>query len=290
MNANQALKKCRALLESSGIDDPLFEAQCLVEKALGFDRISLIAHGDEEVENDRITELFRLTERRKEREPLQYILGCWSFCGFDFFVGEGVLIPRDDTEVVVNLCLDFLSKSKGKRVLDLCAGSGAISVALSRLAKVEVTAVELSDRAFEYLCKNINHNNAYVRAVQGDVFDCFQNFADGSFDLIVSNPPYIKSEEIITLQAEVQKEPKMALDGGANGYDFYKSIIKNWSRKLKGGALAFELGENQAEYVEKLMIENGFENIKTAYDLGGTKRAIIGNLACRNVTKSVIVE
>lgn len=277
MNGEQALRECKSILEKANIDDSMYEARCLVEKALGLDRIGLISHGREAVDNSRLAELFALAEHRANHEPLQYILGSWSFAGFDFFVGEGVLIPRDDTEVVLNLCLEYLKHSNGKKALDLCAGSGAISVALSKLANAEVTAVELSDKAFPYLTKNIQHNNADVNAVMGDVFSCHKDFADGEFDLIVSNPPYIKSDEIRTLQAEVQKEPTMALDGGTDGYDFYKAIIKLWSSKLKNGsALAFELGENQAEKVAELMAEQGFTDIKTALDFGNTQRAIIG--------------
>lgn len=277
MNGEQALRECKSILEKANIDDSMYEARCLVEKALGLDRIGLISHGKEAVEDSTLQQLFALAERRANHEPLQYILGSWSFAGFDFFVGDGVLIPRDDTEVVLNLCLEYLKHSKGTKTLDLCAGSGAISVALSKLANAEVTAVELSDKAFPYLTKNIQHNKADVNAVMGDVFSCHKDFADGEFDLIVSNPPYIKTDEIRTLQTEVQKEPTMALDGGADGYDFYKAIIKLWSSKLKNGsALAFELGENQAETVAKLMAQQGFTDIKTALDFGGTQRAIIG--------------
>ncbi|MGN1112766.1 MAG: N5-glutamine methyltransferase family protein, partial [Acutalibacteraceae bacterium] len=161
--------------------------------------------------------------------------------------------------------------------LDLCAGSGAISVALKKLAGADVTAVELSDKAFAYLKKNSEHNSADIRLIMDDIFECSKDFEDGFFDLIVSNPPYIKSDDIKTLQAEVQKEPAMALDGGKDGFDFYREIIKDWSRKLrKGGALAFELGEGQAEYVAELMKSEGFASIETSLDISGIERAIIG--------------
>lgn len=277
MTGEQALTECRLRLENAGIDDAMYESRCLVKKVLGLDRLGLISHGNETIDNSKATELFTLTQRRANGEPLQYILGSWSFAGFDFFVGEGVLIPRDDTEVVLSLCIDYLKSSNSKRTLDLCAGSGAISVALYKLADAEVTSVELSDKAFPYLTKNIEHNNADIKAFMGDIFSCYNSFDDGRYDLIVSNPPYIKTEEISTLQKEVQLEPKMALDGGADGYDFYRAIVNLWTSKLKaGGALAFELGEGQSYTVANLMAEKGFTNIKTALDLGGTKRAIIG--------------
>ena len=137
--------------------------------------------------------------------------------------------------------------------------------------------MELSDKAFYFLQKNIKENNSRVKIIQGDVLSCYTDFADGSVDLIVSNPPYIKKEDLSGLQAEVQFEPAMALDGGADGFDFYRAIIRDWSRKLKpGGALVFELGEEQAHPVAAMMKQQGFSEIRTALDLGGCERAIIG--------------
>ncbi len=279
MTVREAYIKCKEILADSKIENETFEALCFFEKVTGFDRLGIISHGDEQITDEKLTELLDLVRRRCNHEPLQYLLGSWSFCGFDFCVGKGVLIPRDDTEVVVNLCLDYLKNIESKKVIDLCAGSGAISVALEKLAGAEVTALELSDDAFEFLEKNIKLNNSKVNAVKGDVFKAFSDFDDNTFDLIVSNPPYIKSDDIQTLQAEVQQEPRLALDGGKSGYDFYEAIIKNWSAKLRhGGALAFELGENQSDYVSDLMKSQGFENIRTSLDLGGVQRAIIGTM------------
>lgn len=279
MTVKEAYKKCKEILAESEIEDETFEALCLFEKVTGFDRLGIISHGDEQITDEKLNELLSLVNRRCKHEPLQYLLGSWSFCGFDFCVGKGVLIPRDDTEVVVNLCIDFLKNSENKKVIDLCAGSGAISVVLEKLADAEVTALELSDDAFKFLEKNIELNNSKVKAVKGNVFKSFSDFEDNSFDLIVSNPPYIKSDDIQTLQTEVQQEPRLALDGGKSGYDFYEAIVKHWSSKLRhGGALAFELGENQSEYVAELMKSQGFENIRTSLDLGGVQRAIIGTM------------
>lgn len=279
MNANQALKMCTDKLVEGKIENARYEAMCLIEKVFGLNHSALIVYGNDEVDSDKLCNLNELVNRRLNREPLQYILGSWSFCGFDFEVGEGVLIPRDDTEVVLNLCLDFLKNKTDAKVIDLCAGSGAISVALQKLSNANVTGIELSDKAFEYFNRNIKLNNSSVKAVKGDILKCYNDFNDDEFDLIVSNPPYIKSEDILTLQSEVQKEPKMALDGGVDGFDFYKSIISNWTSKLKnGGTLAFELGENQADYVKQLMTENKYTNITTELDLGGTQRAIIGTV------------
>lgn len=277
MNIEQAYRYCKKTLEKSGVCDPAFETMCIFEQKFSLNRAEIITHGGEEFSEKNLTELQQIIDKREIKEPLQYILGIWDFCGFEFFIGEGVLIPRDDTEVVLNLCLDFLKERDSKTAVDLCAGSGAISVALKKLANADVTSVELSDKAFPYLEKNIKHNNADIKLFKGDIFECHKDFDDSLFDLIVSNPPYIKSDDIKTLQDEVQKEPKMALDGGTDGFDFYRAIIKNWSKKLKKfGALAFELGEGQADYVAELMNTEGFKHIKTEADLSGIKRAIIG--------------
>ena len=277
MTVKEAYIKCKKILCDNDFEGYDFEALCLIKAVTGFDRIALISYGDKTLEQSQEEKLNSYLEQRLKHIPLQYITGNWSFMGFDFVVGDGVLIPRDDTEVVVNLCLDFLSDRKDKKVIDLCAGSGAISVAISKLAKAEVTAIELSDKAFYFLQKNISDTD--ITAVKSDILSCYEDFEDNQYDLIVSNPPYIKSEDIKTLQSEVQFEPVMALDGGKSGFDFYESIIENWSSKLKnGGALAFELGEEQADYVSELMERKGFSEIHTELDFGGIHRAIIGTM------------
>ncbi len=277
MNIEQALKMCKDILSAAGIDDPAFEARCITEDTLGLSRSGIIARSGEEINAELAKKIAALAKRRAAGEPLQYILRKWSFMGFDFCVGKGVLIPRDDTEVVLQLCIDFLSGRQNKRTLDLCSGSGAIAVSLNKICGADITAVELSAAALPYLYKNIKLNGSSSKVFEGDIFNCHSEFDDESFDLIVSNPPYIQSDEISELQAEVQFEPKIALDGGTDGLKFYRAIVNYWSSKLKeGGALAFELGENQSEYVETLMLNAGFGNIKTELDLGGTTRAIIG--------------
>ena len=268
---------CRGALQNGGIEAPDFEALCLLEHVTGYGRSGLIAHGDAPVPEEQKALLHELTQKRLTHYPLQYLLGEWSFMGFPLSVGEGVLIPRDDTEVCTGLCLEHLKGKPNAVAIDLCSGSGAIAIALEKLGHTAVTAVELSEQAFSFLTKNIHTNNCRVKAVRGDVFSCHTQFPDNHFDLIVSNPPYIRRDELPSLQAEVQFEPAMALDGGADGYRFYTTILQNWSRKLKaGGALVFELGEGQAAQVGALMCEQGFADIRTEQDLGGCERAIIG--------------
>lgn len=280
MNIIEARKKTKDILQKAGIENPAFEALCLIQKVTGLSTIDIRINNDKILSDIEISKLESYAKRRTENEPLQYILGKWSFYGYDFFVGDGVLIPRDDTEIVVNASIEFLKSHKDLsklKVLDLCAGSGAISIALQKKTNCNLTCVELSDKAFSYLEKNIKLNKAIITAKKADVLLCSDDFSDVSFDLIVSNPPYIKTEDIFELQKEVQKEPKMALDGGKDGLLFYKAIINNFAKKLKiGGALAFELGEDEYDLVHNMMNDNGFDNIVAYYDMSNTKRAIIG--------------
>lgn len=280
MTVGEAYRKTKDILTEAGFEAPAFEALCLTEKVFGFNRLALITKGEETVASEeKLAVLAELTEKRLNHEPLQYLLGMWSFMGIDLLVGEGVLVPRDDTEVVTSLCIDYLSCKESPNVIDLCAGSGAISLALEKYANCKVTAVELSDKAFSYLTQNIKLNNSAVNALNGDIFECHKDIADNSLDLIVSNPPYIKTADIASLQKEVQHEPAMALDGGESGLDFYRRIVPLWKSKLKaGGALAFELGEGQYDEVSCILANNGFVGITESIDFGGIQRAIIGTL------------
>ncbi|MFR7453107.1 MAG: peptide chain release factor N(5)-glutamine methyltransferase [Ruminococcus sp.] len=280
MTVGEAYRKTKDILTEAGFETPAFEALCLTEKVFGFNRLALITKGEETVASEeKLAVLAELTEKRLNHEPLQYLLGKWSFMGIDLLVGEGVLVPRDDTEVVTSLCIDYLSCKESPNVIDLCAGSGAISLALEKYANCKVTAVELSDKAFSYLTQNIKLNNSAVNALNGDIFECHKDIADNSLDLIVSNPPYIKTADIASLQKEVQHEPAMALDGGESGLDFYRKIVPLWKSKLKaGGALAFELGEGQYDEVSRILADNGFGGITESIDFGGIQRAIIGTL------------
>lgn len=279
MNVEQLYKSCKNQLEAAQIENSGFEAACIVESVTGFNRTFIIAHADTQIDEQMSSRVLEFAKRRSNHEPLQYILGKWNFAGIDFTVGRGVLIPRDDTQVVLDLCIDFLKNRQSKKIIDLCAGSGAICIALQKLACADADAVELYDAAFEYLKKNIKANNCTVCPIKGSITECHKLYGDKTFDLIVSNPPYVKSNELPLLQQEVRCEPATALDGGIDGLTFYREIISLWSGKLKsGGALAFELGENQADEVRTLMADYGYSDIFTALDFGGVQRAIIGTL------------
>lgn len=270
--------KAKEELDKAGISDPAFNSMCLTEKVFNINKIQM--NTENPLAGEKQAAYFiTLLGRRLSGEPLQYILGEWEFYGYKFKVGKGVLIPRDDTEVLLRLSLDYLKDKPKARVLDLCSGSGALAVVISKETDSEVTALEKSAEALPYLCENINLNNADIGVIAGDVFKCADDFGDGEFDLIISNPPYIKTDEIETLQKEISFEPKTALDGGDDGLKFYRAIVKDYASKLKrGGMMAFEIGEGQYEDVKKLMSAQNFKNIGCKYDLGNIQRVVYGTL------------
>lgn len=282
MKLDEVYRKVKSELKRAGVDSPAFDAMCLFEFVFGLDRHGLIMQGQSQADQEMTQRIMELADRRCSGEPLQYILGKWEFMGREFKVGEGVLIPREDTCAVVEAALAAAEKMQrtGQRlkIADLCSGSGAIAITLAKELNCEVAAVELYDVAYSYLEKNIESLKAEnVTAVKADVFNCHQSFEDSSLDIIISNPPYIKSEELKTLQREVQREPREALDGGEDGYIFYRRIISDWSKKLrKNGAICFELGEGQYAEVERLLIKQGYTNIGCVRDMQNTRRSIYG--------------
>lgn len=283
MTVKELYLTIKNILSNSGIEDYAFESSFLMEEVTGYDRSGIIVYGDNEVSPHDEEKLLSMAKRRAEGEPLQYVTGLWYFMDIPFVVGKGVLIPREDTQVCVDVCIRRIEKEPERvfKVLDLCAGSGAISVAICKYCRnVNVTAVEKSAEAYEYLLKNIYLNQASVKAVKGDIF-CPEDFLEGeSFDIIVSNPPYIKREELPALQREVQWEPKMALDGGESGLDFYSFITKAYCGFLKhNGMMVFELGEEQFLPVKKLMEDCGFVNIGSSLDIGNVERAVFGTFS-----------
>ena len=283
MTLRSLYTKVTETLEKAGAQTPAFEAIWLIDAVFPFDRLKLLAEGDREVEEDLCTKIQSLAQRRAQGEPLQYITGQWEFFGRKYYVGEGVLIPRDDTEVVLTCTFHYLDSIKNKaelKILDLCSGSGIIAISLKkRYESAQVTAVELSDKALPYLKKNAKENKADINIIHADIFDCVADFSDGEFDLIISNPPYVTDEDMKNLQSEVRFEPELALKGGKDGCDFYRRIVPLYAPKLKqGGMLAFEYDSSQAEIIEALMRNAGFENITVFDDIGGVHRAINGTL------------
>lgn len=265
----------KSLLMRAGVENPDGDAREILCAVLECDRTQRILR-EEDVPEQLCEKAIAMARRRVSGEPIQYILGSWSFMGRDYTVGEGVLIPRDDTEVVVTEALKLCESIPHPVIVDLCAGSGIIAITLAKeLPSATVYAVEKSDIAFSYLTENIALNQAKVNAIHADLQNCVNDFEDGSLDMIASNPPYIRSSEIAELQQEVQYEPRLALDGGEDGYDFYKMIISLWSPKLKkGGAVAFEIGEGQFDTVAGMLKNTGYTTVSGTPDIQNITRAI----------------
>ncbi len=269
-------EQIRRQLEKAGCDSPAFDADCLLED-LGGGRDA--AHSDRDVPEECRLAVERAAAERAGGRPLQYILGRWGFLRLTLEVGEGVLIPRPETELLCLAAADRLRAAADRplRVYDLCAGSGCVGLGLASLLKgVEVTAVELSPEAFVYLERNCEAYPAYaVRPVLADICRDAGRFPDRA-DAILSNPPYIPAGELPGLQREVRREPRMALDGG-DGLRFYRVIADAWLPKLvPGGFVAVEVGIGQAEAVAELFAQAGLKDVGILPDYAGIGRVVLG--------------
>ncbi len=272
----------RDALNKNGIPDADFEAVTLIRHFFHFTQTEWLLQKNEIVPEEIAAPFHLAVQERLSRRPLQYILGSWEFMGLDLEIGEGVLIPRDDTEVLVNTAAKWLQAQEDAMLngIDLCAGSGAVALGICSLfPDIQMTAAELSPDALTYLQMNTDSYAEYdIVPVQGDVLahGFISSFTE-PFDFIVSNPPYIQSAEIALLQPEVQREPLMALDGGNSGLHFYENIIPAWAQKLKsGGLMALEIGNTQASAVSALFKNTGFAEITTEKDLAGLDRVVWG--------------
>jgi len=283
-NTYSELKRCwTKKFSDSDKENIEFEINELLGMALGIDcRNPLFAEKLIEVADEQVEKRFeKLAARRMNGEPLQYILGEWEFYGLPFKVGEGVLIPRQDTETVVDVAIRKLSDKHGIIVTDLCSGSGCIGIALEKNLYCEkVVCVEKSDKAVEYLRQNVRLNGSEAEVLHGDIFREDVINAVPMSDLIVCNPPYITAEDMETLQREVTFEPESALFGGEDGLDYYRDITRIYKDKLKnGGLLMFEIGIGQEDEVMRILIQHGFTNVRTRADLLGVNRCVFGEKA-----------
>lgn len=281
MNLSQVYQSGKAALQKAGVEDPAFDAMCLFEYTFGLNRQSLIVRGNEPAPQDKAEIYGRQIEQRAQKRPLQYILGKWEFMSLQLEVGEGVLIAREDTEPLVRMAVELLKSDSSVKILDLCAGTGAVALGLaSLLPRAEIICAELYDQALYYLDKNINNYPQYrVTALKADVLSPESvNLLNGqTFDAIVSNPPYIKSGDLPGLQTEVQKEPQTALDGGEDGLLFYRAIAAYWLPLLKqGGIAAVEIGEDEAEQVTAIFKSAGLSQISVYQDFNNLDRIVTG--------------
>ena len=273
----EVIRSLAEKLTAAGIDNAEWEAKELAGCALGFD-CRRNFDGMKTAAPEQISQCAMLLTRRESGEPLQYIIGQWDFCGRTFEVGPGVLIPRADTETLIDTALRKFKGRQGLTVIDLCAGTGCIGITLAKeLDCAEVYCVEKYDPAYFYLVKNNRHYDDCVKPVQGDVTERETALALPAADLIISNPPYISDEDMRHLQREVRCEPATALAGGEDGCGFYRDITRIWSGRLKpDGMLIYEIGMGQEEEVMQIMIQAGLKDVRVRKDMSGVNRCVIG--------------
>ena len=275
MTIKQTLTKGMIILKSNNIDSPKLKARLLLQFILKKSRQYLIVYDNEEVGKKEQWEYFVDIEKLTQGVPLQHITHRQEFMKMDFFVDENVLIPRSDTEILVEEVIKIAQKYNSPRILDLCTGSGAIAISLKKFVpNADITAVDISEKALEIAQKNAKKLKTKINFLKSDLFDKLDN---KKFDIIVSNPPYIRKDEIKKLSEEVQKEPKIALDGGEDGLDFYRIITEQAINYLKTGSfLCFEIGYNQKNDVIKIIEdEQNYKNTYCKKDLYGNDRIII---------------
>ena len=270
MRVRECLRQARLRLEEAYVPDPAIDAAWLMGKVLGLSRLETLARGDSRLDDEQQAAFEALLSRRLLREPLQYILGETDFMGRRFLARPGVLIPRNDTETLARRALECLPA--GGRALDLCTGSGILAVTLALDAPgAAVDAADLSPEALSLARDNAALHGADVNFLEGDLFaPC----AGKVYDMICCNPPYIKSGELPGLQAELRFEPDMALDGGPDGFLFYRRLAEEAPCCLiPGGRLLLEVGDGQAQEVSR-MLEYSFEDIRVYDDMAGLARVV----------------
>lgn len=272
MTLTSVLRKGRTALKNGGVENYKNEASWIFESVFG----RSAPFSDYEAPAAETAEYFRKIESRLSGIPVQYALGSWDFYAGTFETGFGVFIPRPETETLADFALDYLSDKEAPVVFDLCAGGGCVGITVARLVPgARVFLLEKSPEAFKYLEKNLAAaGDIRARAVMGDVFDGFEAFDLPEPELILSNPPYIKTGDIPKLQREVLFEPREALDGGEDGLDFYRVISEKWL-DFVSGAVAVECDGGETDYIESLFSRR-FKKTRSLEDLFGVKRVVVG--------------
>lgn len=277
MTIQEALKKGTIELKTKGIEEPKMKARLLMQYILNKSREYLVIYDSKELSKNENTKYFENINKIVKGIPLQHITHQQEFMKMNFYVDNNVLIPRADTEILVEEVIQIAKKVNAKKILDMCTGSGAIAVSLAKyLPKAQITAIDISEKALKIAKKNAKTNKV-ENQITFVLSNLFENLQKEKYDIIVSNPPYIKKEELKTLDKEVKKEPMLALDGGVDGLDFYKAIIKQNDDYLKfGGYLCFEIGYNQKEEVMDLIKkEEKYIDIYSKKDLFENDRIVI---------------
>ncbi|MDF2671812.1 MAG: prmC [Clostridiales bacterium] len=279
MKIFEAIKEaCNKL---NGFDSPQLDAEVILSHALNRDKIYLYINRDMELENGILEEFFKMIERRKNGEPVQYIVGKQEFMSLVFIVKPGVLIPRGDTEILVEETLKNMNEMKNPTIVDVGCGSGAISVSIAKYrSDALVYGIDKMDTPLEVTGINAEKNGVLdrVQGIKSDLLSSLDKSLYNAIDVLISNPPYIREDVIPTLMREVKDyEPFVALSGGLDGLYFYREITNQSLKFIKpGGFIAFEIGYDQGEDVKNILIENGFSNVYCKKDLAGNDRVVTG--------------
>ena len=275
MNIKEAIIFGTKYLDENNISESRAKCRILLSNILNVSKEYLIIHDNEILDNKKEMKYKEYLVRLAGNEPIQYIIKKQEFMKMNFYVDENVLIPQPDTEILVEEVIDKFKNNKEKlKILDLCTGSGCIAVSIAKNIKnVEVFASDISYKALEIAKLNAKENHVKINFIESDLFE---NILENDFDIIISNPPYIETKIVETLEEEVKKEPILALDGGKDGLDFYRKIILQANQYLKeNGILALEIGYNQKEEVIKLLEKQNYKEIYCKKDLAGNDRVII---------------
>lgn len=275
MNYTEAFLMGMQKLKEAQIGEAQLDARLLLEEVCGTDHNTLLCHGDREVSEAEEEQYRKALEQRAIHVPLQHLLGYQDFMGLRFQVNEYVLIPRQDTEILVEEAMRYLHD--GMRILDLCTGSGCILLSLLHYSNdCEGVGVDISQEALQVAAQNAELLGIRADFLKSDLYEK----VTGKFDLLVSNPPYIERAIIPTLMEEVREyDPYIALDGGEDGLDFYRRIIGGAQDYLKrGGQILMEIGSGQAKAVSELLREAGFKEIDVCRDFAGLDRVVSGRL------------
>lgn len=279
MTAEQVLRTAAEKLRAAQIENASFDASCLVENITGLSRTKIMLC-DDDIADEQAELVERAVLRRISGEPLQYILGEWDFFGRTFEVGEGVLVPRPETELLVELALEKLRNVRYPVVFDLCAGSGCVGLTIAaERPDAHVWLFEKYDEAFHYLKRNIKKLGlTNVQAVQHDITLGYDDKISETPDLIVSNPPYLRTDELDGLSTEVMHEPVTALDGGKDGIDFYRIIASRWLPNVnKHGGIIFECDPSQTLEIADMLMPYAMR-VKIVTDIFGLQRAVFADI------------
>lgn len=279
MKVKDLLFKAYSLLKENNEEFYKSDSQRLLQYVLKKDRLFILTNMEYDIPKEECEEYFKYVELRKNNMPLNYILGQCEFMDFDFFIRQGVLIPRPDTEILVEEVLKYMEERSYSTVCDVCSGSGAIGISIAKYEKkAKVFCIDISDEALEV--GRINKKRLEADNVEIEKGNLLEKaiLRNDKFDVVVSNPPYISKQEMTELMRDVKEyEPHLALYGGEDGLDFYRDITKQSTKVLKaGGLLAYEIGSTQWTGVKDILENYGFANIKLVKDLAGNDRVVLG--------------